>query len=370
MRIIHTADWHSGLISWRGSKVKNRTNEIREVLDALINQVKVLNPDMVLVVGDLIHYKRNPSLESIRTVLDALEDLSKIAPVVVIAGNHDWEGIVTYDRISKDITIIGHGDYNERIIDTNSGKIALYPLPYISGKMMLSKGKEKVLKSLVGTLKKFDVSNPNADYKILASHAMFRGIAKPSEDLISIELEKEYIGSSFSYVALGHVHAFQKVISNPPAYYSGSIIQVDFSENEDKGFLVVDMDSWNVDVKFLKLPHKILKTVNLVSEIRDNIVSRIEEEMESADYIRVVLNGRNSDLIRKLMKIEKVVSVKIEEEDREFTPQIESFEDMRKVFFEYVKTHLEKSSPPDKIEKAMKILQEAFERASVDRTMA
>lgn len=370
MRIIHTADWHSGLVSWRGSKVTNRTDEIRNVLESFVEQVRRLNPDVVLVAGDLIHYKRNPNLESIRTVLDALENLAKISPVVVVAGNHDWEGIVTYDRISKDIIVVGHGDYNLRMIDTNSGRIALYPVPYVSGKMMLSKGKEGVLKSLIGLLRKFDADNPNADYKVLVSHAMFRGIARPFEDVVSIELEKEYIGSSFHYVALGHVHAFQEVIKNPKTYYSGSIIQVDFSESEDKGFLVVDVDGWNVDVKFSKLPHKILRTVDLVNEERERIISRLEEKMERADYLRVILSGKNADLTEKLMKMEKVVNVKIEEEDRDFTPQIETFENIREVLFEYVKKQLEKSFPSSKVEKAIEILNEAFEKASIDDTMA
>lgn len=370
MRIIHTADWHSGLVSWRGSKMVRRTEEIREVLNSLVQKSKLLDPDLILVAGDLIHYKRNPSLDSIKVVLDILEDLSKQAPVVVVAGNHDWEGIVTYDRLSSDITIVGHGDYKRRIVDTNSGKVAIYPLPYITGKMMLSEGKEKVLKSLVGYLKKFDMDNPDVDYKLLASHMMFRGIVKPFEDMVSIELEREYIGSSFSYVALGHVHSFQKVISNPPAYYSGSVIQVDFSENEDKGFLVVDIDGWNVDVKFEKLPHKILKTLDLSKERREKIFSKVEEALEDADYMRVVINEKDSDLTGKLLKIDKVVSVKVKEEEDRLMPQIETFEDVNKVFFDYIRSALKSRFPPEKVKIGMEIFQEAFEKSTTDKTMA
>lgn len=346
-----------------------RTEEIKEVLDSLVQKSKSLDPDLILVVGDLIHYKRNPSLDSIRVVLDTLEDLSKIAPVIAIAGNHDWEGIVTYDRLSKDITIVGHGDYKRRIVDTNSGRVAIYPLPYITGKMMLSEGRERVLKSLVGYLKRFDMDNPDADYKLLASHMMLRGIIRPFEDMVSIELEREYIGSSFSYVALGHVHAFQKVNSNPPTYYSGSVIQVDFSENEDKGFLVVDIDEWNVDVKFEKLPHKILKTINLSKEERKGIFSKIEEASEDADYVRVVISEKNSDLTGKLLKIDKVVSVKVEDGKR-LMPRIETFEDVSKVFFDYVKSVLESRFPPRKVRIGMEIFQEVFEKSTSDKTTA
>jgi exonuclease SbcD len=50
----------------------------------------------------------------------------------------------------------------------------------------------------------------------------------------------------FAYVALGHVHTFQDLNPNgaPPLVYCGSPERVDFGEEkEDKGFVIVDIES-------------------------------------------------------------------------------------------------------------------------------
>ena len=48
---------------------------------------------------------------------------------------------------------------------------------------------------------------------------------------------------AFDYAALGHVHRHQVLTRNPPVVYSGSLLRVDFSEEDDvKGFCVVDLD--------------------------------------------------------------------------------------------------------------------------------
>ena len=47
----------------------------------------------------------------------------------------------------------------------------------------------------------------------------------------------------FDYVALGHMHRHQTLTQHPPVVYAGSIERVDFGEeNDDKGFVVVDID--------------------------------------------------------------------------------------------------------------------------------
>ena len=48
---------------------------------------------------------------------------------------------------------------------------------------------------------------------------------------------------AFDYAALGHVHRHQVLTRNPPVVYAGSLLRVDFSEEDDvKGFCVVDLD--------------------------------------------------------------------------------------------------------------------------------
>ena len=47
----------------------------------------------------------------------------------------------------------------------------------------------------------------------------------------------------FDYVALGHVHKYQQLGTNPRIVYSGSIQRVDFGEEKDpKGFCIIELD--------------------------------------------------------------------------------------------------------------------------------
>lgn len=47
----------------------------------------------------------------------------------------------------------------------------------------------------------------------------------------------------FEYVALGHMHRYQRLAETPPVVYSGSLQRVDFGEERDvKGFCLVQLD--------------------------------------------------------------------------------------------------------------------------------
>src|SRR5947209_1839730 len=50
----------------------------------------------------------------------------------------------------------------------------------------------------------------------------------------------EALPATASYIALGHIHKPQKIAGPVPAYYAGSLLQMDFGEaGEEKSFVVV-----------------------------------------------------------------------------------------------------------------------------------
>src|SRR5439155_16239056 len=60
---------------------------------------------------------------------------------------------------------------------------------------------------------------------------------------------------AFDYVALGHIHAQQKLHDRPPAIYPGSIERVNFGEErEPKGFVVADVSRGHCSWGFRPLP--------------------------------------------------------------------------------------------------------------------
>jgi len=80
-KIAHIADIH----------VRNtiRHDEYRIIFNKLYEQLKEQNVDLIVLVGDLFHSKTQISPESIDMIFDLLYNLEKIAPVIVIPGNHD-----------------------------------------------------------------------------------------------------------------------------------------------------------------------------------------------------------------------------------------------------------------------------------------
>jgi exonuclease SbcD len=69
-------------------------------------------------------------------------------------------------------------------------------------------------------------------------------------------------------VALGHVHRHQVLCHHPPIAYAGSIERVDFSEEqEEKGYVLVELERGNTQLQFHPLPVRRFKTLKVdVSE--------------------------------------------------------------------------------------------------------
>jgi DNA repair exonuclease SbcCD nuclease subunit len=86
-KIIHTADWH----------IRNYRlhNEYKEVFISFINQLTDLVKDYkreeirIVIAGDLVHQKTVISNEQLLLCTWVIRKLEEIAPVIIIAGNHD-----------------------------------------------------------------------------------------------------------------------------------------------------------------------------------------------------------------------------------------------------------------------------------------
>jgi exonuclease SbcD len=84
IKILHTADWHVG----RTIRGRSRVDEHRAVLAEMAAVAADRSVDVVLVAGDVFDVAA-PTAEAEQVVYRALLDLADVAPVVVVAGNHD-----------------------------------------------------------------------------------------------------------------------------------------------------------------------------------------------------------------------------------------------------------------------------------------
>ena len=82
VKIAHISDIH-----WRSLK---RHDEYKKVFKKCYEKLSNLNPDIIYIGGDIVHSKtQGISPEIIENLTWNFNELSKIAPVHVIQGNHD-----------------------------------------------------------------------------------------------------------------------------------------------------------------------------------------------------------------------------------------------------------------------------------------
>jgi exonuclease SbcD len=258
MKIVHTSDWHIGR-RWKGIQ---RLDELEAVLDHLAGFIEREAIDLVLHSGDVFE-SRNPAAEAEQLVNRFLVRVGRSgARMVVIAGNHDDP--LRLDARSLlteliDVEILGRprsaSRGGVRTIATRCGETAVVAaLPFASPGAWVSalditgeeaKARDRYAQMFARAVR--DLSRgfrPDA-VNLLMAHTHIEG-ALFGESERRVHISEDWAASpkalpaKASYVALGHIHKPQKVDGRAPAWYAGSLLQMDFGEaGEEKSFNLV-----------------------------------------------------------------------------------------------------------------------------------
>lgn len=259
MRLLHTSDWHVG----RALRGRDRSAEHRAVLAEIVEVARDGAVDAIIVAGDLFE-SAAPTPDAERIVYRALLDLAEVAPVVVVSGNHDndrrlaaVEPLLGLGRITTRAMLAKADEGGVMIVDGADGvQACIALLPWISQRYIV-RAEELMsvdasdhpglfadrLKDIVAKLcEGFTADRVN----IVAGHAMIHGGAlgggeRLAHTLFEYSLHATAFPANAHYVALGHLHRCQQLGNQPPVWYCGSPLQLDFSEaDEDKCVLVVE----------------------------------------------------------------------------------------------------------------------------------
>ena len=258
MKIVHTSDWHIGR-RWKGIQ---RLDELEAVLDHLATFIEREAVDLVLHTGDVFE-SRNPPAEAEQLVNRFLIRVGKSgAQMLVVAGNHDDP--LRLDARSLltelvDVQILGRprsaARGGTRTIVTRGGEKAVVAArPFASPGVWVSAldiaGEETSARGRYARMFARAVKDLCAPFQrdavnILMAHTHLEG-ALFGESERRVHIEEDWAASpkalpkTASYIALGHIHRPQKVEARVPAYYAGSLLQMDFGEaGEEKSFVVV-----------------------------------------------------------------------------------------------------------------------------------
>jgi exonuclease SbcD len=258
MRIVHTSDWHIGR-RWKGIQ---RLDELEAVLDHLAGFIEKSSIDLVLHTGDVFE-SRNPPAEAEQLVNRFLVRVGRAgAQMLIIAGNHDdplrldarslLTELVNVQILGRPRPAFRGGT---RTLKTRSGeKAVVAALPFASPGAWVSAldlaGEEasarvKYAEMFERAVQDLSVAFREDAVNLLVAHTHIEGaIFGESERRVHIGADwaasPEALPSTASYIALGHIHKPQRIAGPVPAYYAGSLLQMDFGEaGEEKSFLVV-----------------------------------------------------------------------------------------------------------------------------------
>jgi DNA repair protein SbcD/Mre11 len=258
MRIVHTSDWHVGR-RWKGLQ---RMDELEAVLEQLASYVEKESIDLVLHTGDVFE-SRNPPADAEQLVNRFLVRVGRAgARMLIIAGNHDDAARLDARSLLTELVnvqIVGRprsaARGGSRIVETRGGEKAVVAmLPFASPGVWVSAldiaGEEESARRKYAHMFELAVRDLCGAFRrdavnLLMAHTHLEGsLFGESERRVHIAEDwaasPQALPSAASYVALGHLHKPQKVDVRVPAYYAGSLIQLDFGEaGEQKTFNVV-----------------------------------------------------------------------------------------------------------------------------------
>jgi DNA repair exonuclease SbcCD nuclease subunit len=299
-KIAHLADIHI-------RKSLDRHNEYRIIFDKLYKSLKKEKPDRIVIVGDIYDNFIDLEGEALILVADFLNNLSKIAKVIVTVGNHDIRKkhksrINTIETVStlinnSNIIYYNKSDFYE---DDNIIWVVWDHVdeinPWLNFKT--SKIKNKIYIDLY--------HNP------VYGCSLYNGLKMENKKYPKINNFKG------DYSFFGDIH-LRQFFKNKTKAYCGSLIQQNFGESIDNhGYLLWDIKNKNIkeinidnDYKFINISINKNTDYNNIS-IPYNKNSKIQVKVKWEDD-SVNINTENERKIRKIIKdIVGTESIKIE----------------------------------------------------------
>ena len=260
MRFLHTADWHVGK-TLRG---RSRLDEFAAALDEVVQIARESRVDAVLLAGDVFDSPAPPA-EAEKLVYDFLARLlpDRIA-CVLIAGNHDHprklaalaellEGLRIFVR--ADVRPPDQGGVVHVPSRDGSDEARVAVLPFVPERKIVDACQllgpehewyEEYARRLEQVLARLTAGFTPRTVNLVVGHLLISG-ARVGTGERPLHLGEVYgvnaqqLPANAQYIALGHLHRPQELIAPSRTFYSGSLLELDFGEQEqDKRVVVVD----------------------------------------------------------------------------------------------------------------------------------
>lgn len=343
IRVLHFADTHIGMENYgkisQQSGLSTRVEDFLRRMDEMIAYAREHDVDLTVFAGDAFKTRTpNPTFQ--REFAWRVRDLTELAPIVMLVGNHDLppmalkaSSIEIYDTLAVPNVWVAD-DYEVKVIDTKRGPVVVGAAPYpIRSRLLqdqqtagmtiaeidrvLQETLYNILDDLAAEADKHDMP------RILTGHFTVDGAKWGSERQImlgrdiSVSLDA-LADPRWDYVALGHIHKHQNLTHGregvPPVVYSGSIERIDFGEEGDtKGFCWLELERGSANWQFEQLNAR--PFVTLRADLRESdsptqdAVAVIERHNLKGAVVRMFLQltpetevGLNENIIYDMLR--------------------------------------------------------------------
>jgi len=315
VRILHLADLHIKLTG-------PRAEEARRVLDHIALNVGEVNPDVIIIAGDI--YDRRSSPEERLYLAEFLTHLSAVAPVFAINGNHDdiddvrlfraeygWNNLV--EILTEPTTVY--------VADT--GALCFLPWPNLANLAAaagagasIALRREAAKTALLDIVRGFRAEIKPGTPSILIAHMPVTGASMDSGQPVSggdeIALSAdELLEGGAAGVALGHIHLRQQIksLDGRPVFFSGAPFRCNFGESHGmKGGLIWDWNGKSWDVTPWDVPAR--KMILIEGKWADGDVY-IEDYEDWSDFkdaeirLRIEFPTDDRDAVRRAAALKK-----------------------------------------------------------------
>jgi DNA repair exonuclease SbcCD nuclease subunit len=250
-----------------------RTNNIPEcelLQERLINIISEQNPDLIVVLGDLLHYHERLHTTALNHAIEFIDMLRNYTHTFVLTGNHDfisnsqfltdkhWMNAL---KEWKNVTIV------DKVISFKQNDKHIVLLPYVPPGRF-----EEALNTLEESWKTADA---------IFCHQEFYGVqmgAIKSQDGDKWRLD-------YPYVFSGHIHDRQQLQSN--LYYVGSCLQHAFGESGKKTVALLKFGERSINI--LEIPTNLPRKKIIYIDIEN--VGEFKEKEDSRDHIKLCVKG-------------------------------------------------------------------------------
>jgi DNA repair protein SbcD/Mre11 len=248
VKLAHIADTHLGIRQYHrqtAAGINQREADVAQAFRAAVDGIVAAAPDAVVIAGDLFHSVRPTNAAIVFTFrqLQRLRDSLPLAPILLIAGNHDTPRSTETGSILRLFEELGVD------VATDQPRRFVYPaldLSILAVPSQAVSAPERVALAPEG----------GEGRQVLAIHAEVEGeypFDRSAADYGgAIVSRRELHLDEWSYVALGHYHTQHEVARN--AWYAGSLEYIGpnlwgewIDEKQHgahgKGWLLVDLDA-------------------------------------------------------------------------------------------------------------------------------